>query len=148
MAAATLINQFPNKDITLIECFTTIFFTNFIVGFFILFIMSFVTGGLLAIFVIFINGFILGRLFLELLNIEQISLKVKFFSIIHIPVEIYAFFLFSFYSYNGFYLILDMLKNDRINKTFFPSKEKILKPTLLLLLGAIIESLTIYYAIL
>ena len=138
----------PDKNISLLRCFIKIFITNIIVGFIILFLMSYVTGGLLAILVMFTNGFILGRLFLELILIEQLSLKVKILSIVHIPIELYAFLLFSFYSHNGFYLISNMLRNNQINNIFFPKKRELLKPTLLLFLAAIIESLIIYYVIL
>lgn len=142
-------NRFlPDKDISLLACFMKIFMTNLIVGFVILFFMSFITGGLLAIFVMFINGFILGRLFLELILFESLNLQVKVLSILHIPIELYAFLLFSFCSHNGFYLILEGLKNDKINYKYFPKKRELFQPVLLLFIAAMIESLIIYYIIL
>ncbi len=141
-------NFLPEKDISLLECFIKIFVTNIIVGLVILFFMSFITGGLLAIFVMFVNGFILGRLFLELVSAEQLNLKIKILSLIHIPIELYAFILFSTYSHKGFYLISNMLKTDKIDYKYFPKIRQLFKPILLLLIAAVIESSVIYYFIL
>lgn len=138
----------PNKDTSLLDCFSKILVTNVIVGLVILFFMSFITGGLLAIFIMFINGFILGRLFIELVTVEHLNLKIKILSLIHIPIELYSFLLFSAYSHKGFYLISDMIKINKINYKYFPKKKQLLRPLMLLLLAAIIESLIIYYIIL
>lgn len=118
------------------------------VGVLVLFLLSYLTGGLLAIFVIFINGFILGKLFLELCLMEQIPIGTKILSTIHIPIEIYSFFLLGFASHDGYYLILDMLKKNQLNNKHFPYKKKLLIPSLMLVLAAIIESIVICYVIL
>lgn len=138
----------PDRSMSFIQCFTKIFFTNTMLGVIIILLMGFITGGLLGIFVIFLNGFILGRILMEFASIELIDMKTKALSVLHIPIEIYAFFLFSFYSHNGFYLIQRMLRDNQVSFEYFPKIRKLLWPLFLLFIAAIIESLVIYFIIL
>ncbi len=136
------------QDLSFLDYFIKIFFTNIMVGVLILCFLSFVTGGVLAILVLTYNGFILGVLLFNLSINQELNTSIKILSLIHAPTEIYALLLFSSYSFNGFYFYSDIIGKDKIKTIYFPKAKGLIVPTILIFISALIESTIIYFVIL
>jgi hypothetical protein len=132
----------PNENTAFLQLFTKIYSTNLIIGTVVIYFLSYVTGGLLAILILFINGFILGRLLMEFMLTKAIGIEVKALSIIHMPIEIYAFLLLSIYSHKGFYLIVNMIQKNEVSVKYLPKFKILLFPVFLLFIAAILTPLT------
>ena len=118
--------------------FLDIFLNNLFVAL-MLSLLGFFTGGLLTTLVLFWNGYILAIVYhiaFEVLSIETMLYYSK-----HIPLEFFAFILFAKTGFKGFYFIRDIIIKKKINFQMLPKLQKLLIPTGILLVAAIIEVL-------
>ncbi|WP_340065231.1 stage II sporulation protein M [Ascidiimonas aurantiaca] len=115
-----------------------IFLNNLFVGL-MLSLLGFFTGGLLTTLVLFWNGYILAIVYH--IGFEVLSFDTLLYYSKHIPLEFFAFILFANTGFKGFYFIKDIILKKKINLKMLPKFQKLLIPTCLLLLAAIIEVL-------
>lgn len=119
--------------------FLDIFFNNLVVAF-ILSILGFLSGGLLTIVTLFWNGFLLGIiLFLGYYGLE---IHTFLYLIKHIPLELYAFLIFSEFGLKGFNLYKKILtNNETIDIQSTLNFKKLIAPIIILFIASIIETL-------
>lgn len=115
-----------------------IFINNLIVGV-LLSIVGYFTGGFLTLIILVWNGFLVAIVYNMAIN--HFPLYTILFASKHVPIELYAFFIFSDFGLNGRFFIKNILKNNEIDFSLIPEYKKLIFPTILLLISSILETL-------
>lgn len=135
----TLIPSLNEEQRSFLATLIFILETNLIIAS-VISILGFLTGGLLSIMVLFFNGLKIG----EILNVSNGDIEIVISYLIgHGIFEIFAFILFSVIGLAGFRFYYHLYKGDDV-RVYFPNISLFVFPTIVLLIAAFIEALSIY----
>lgn len=151
LGIALVFTAIPTTDIVAYEIFPPVeelqhngflfdtlklFFNNLLVGFFLAYVGYF-TFGLFSIFVSLWNGIMLGSIIFDFLKI--FTLNDLFLGMLHAPLEILALSIFAGIGLRNFWIIDDLIKNQKLKLKNIPGLKELFVPTLLLTVSSIIE---------
>ena len=117
--------------------FVNIFVTNLFVGI-VLSIIGFFTGGILTLLILIWNFFLLWLVYFPVFTTHRNINAILYFSK-HLPIEIYAFVLFSLIGFRGFKFYTKLIISHQLDKKLLPNLKELLFPSILLLLSSLIE---------
>lgn len=119
--------------------FINIFISNLVVGA-VVSIIGFFTGGLVTFFIILWNVILIWILYSSAIYNHN-SLNVILYLSKHVPLEIYAFTLFSIIGFRGFEFYKQLIFCKKINIQLFPNIYEITFSSILLFFSSLIEVL-------
>ena len=117
--------------------FLNIFITNFISGL-ILSLLGFLTGGILTLIIILWNLLLLWFIYSSALSSHQ-DIDLILYLSKHLPIEIYAFILFSIIGFRGFRFYKKLIIFQQFDRTLFPCLKELFLPVFLLIIASFIE---------
>lgn len=117
--------------------FVNIFVTNLFVGL-ILSIIGFFTGGILTLLILIWNFFLLWLVYFPVFTTNRNISIILYFSK-HLPIEIYAFVLFSLIGFRGFKFYTKLIISHELDKELLPNLKELLFPSILLFFSSLIE---------
>ncbi len=119
--------------------FINIFISNLVVGL-VLSIIGFFTGGLITFFIIVWNLLLIWILYSNAIYNHN-SLSLILYLSKHVPLEIYAFTLFSIVGFRGFGFYKQLIVYKNFDIKLFPNIYEIIFPSILLFFSSSIEVL-------
>ncbi|MGY0426046.1 MAG: hypothetical protein ACWIPI_04345 [Polaribacter sp.] len=119
--------------------YVNIFVTNLVVGF-VLSIIGFLTGGMLTLLILLWNFLLLWLIYASVIS-NHYNIGIILYFSKHLPIEIYAFALFSIIGFRGAKFYKKLIVSNELDTKLFPSIKEILIPSLLLFLSSLIEVL-------
>jgi len=118
--------------------FIGIFINNIIVGF-LLSVFGYLTGGFLTLLILIWNGFLVAIVYN--MAFYQLPLDTILYASKHVPIEVYAFLIFSEFGLKGRYFFLNIFKNNEIDFKLTPKYKTLILPIVLLFIAAILETI-------
>lgn len=114
-------------------------FLGFLLVGILLSILGYFTGGVLTLSILVWNGFLVALVYN--LASYQLPLDKILYASKHTPFEVYAFLIFADFGLQGRFFIRSILKYSEIDFSLIPTYRKLLFPTLLLVIAALLETI-------
>jgi hypothetical protein len=108
--------------------YINIFVTNFVVGL-VLSIIGFFTGGMLTLLILIWNFLLLCLIYSSVISTNDISIDIILYYSKHLPLEIYAFALFSIVGFKGFKFYKKLIVSQHFDNKLLPNLKEILLPS-------------------
>ncbi|QTE22381.1 hypothetical protein [Polaribacter cellanae] len=119
--------------------YINIFLTNLMAGI-VLSVVGFFTGGIITLLILLWNFILLWIIYASVVSSHQ-NINIILYYSKHLPIEIYAFALFSIIGFRGFNFYKKLIGSNELGIKLFPNIKELLIPTFLLFLSSLIEVL-------